>query len=113
MAHGDYAYKPTNGFTKWLDSRLPIIRFVDEHLMQFPTPKNRNCWFTFGGILAFMLGVQILSGVVLAMHYVPHETLAFDSVERIMRDVNYGWLIRYIHSNGASMFFIAVYLHIF
>jgi quinol-cytochrome oxidoreductase complex cytochrome b subunit len=113
MGHGTYSYKPTNAFTKWLDSRLPIVRFVDEHLMQFPTPKNLNYWYTFGGILAFMLGVQIISGIVLAMHYVPHEAQAFDSVERIMRDVNYGWLIRYIHSNGASMFFIAVYIHIF
>jgi quinol-cytochrome oxidoreductase complex cytochrome b subunit len=113
MAHGNSTYKPTNAFTKWLDSRLPIIRFVDDTLLQFPTPKNLNMWFTFGGILTFMLAVQILSGVVLAMHYVPHETQAFDSVERIMRDVNYGWLLRYMHSNGASFFFIAVYLHIF
>ena len=113
MAHGNHTYKPTNAFTKWLDSRLPIIRLVDEHVLTFPTPKNLNMWFTFGGILTFMLAVQIVSGIVLAMHYVPHETQAFDSVERIMRDVNYGWLLRYMHSNGASMFFIAVYLHIF
>ncbi len=113
MSHGNYSYTPTNALTKWLDARLPIVRFVDEHLMQFPTPKNLNYWYTFGGILAFMLVVQIISGVVLAMHYVPHETLAFDSVERIMRDVSYGWLLRYVHANGASMFFIAVYLHIF
>ncbi|MFM9863343.1 MAG: cytochrome bc complex cytochrome b subunit [Micropepsaceae bacterium] len=113
MASGNYSYKPTNAFTKWLDSRLPIIRLVDESVLKFPTPKNLNMWFTFGGILTFMLAVQIVSGIVLAMHYVPHETQAFDSVERIMRDVNYGWLLRYMHSNGASMFFIAVYLHIF
>ncbi len=113
MSHGNYSYTPKNGFMKWLDSRLPLVRFVDEHLLQFPTPKNLNYWYTFGGILALMLVVQIISGVVLAMHYVPHETMAFDSVERIMRDVNYGWLLRYIHANGASMFFIAVYLHIF
>ena len=112
MAHGNYSYQPKNAFTKWLDSRLPVIRLLDETMLQFPTPKNLNFWFTFGGILMFMLVVQILSGVVLAMHYVPHETQAFDSVERIMRDVNYGWLLRYIHSNGASMFFIAVYIHI-
>ena len=67
MGHGSYSYKPTNGFTKWLDARLPIVRFVDEHLMQFPTPKNLNYWYTFGGILAVMLVVQIISGVVLAM----------------------------------------------
>jgi ubiquinol-cytochrome c reductase cytochrome b subunit len=86
---------------------------MDETMMQFPTPKNLNFWFSLGGILTFMLAVQIISGVVLAMHYVPHETMAFNSVERIMRDVNYGWLLRYMHSNGASMFFIAVYIHIF
>ena len=113
MAHGVTPYKPTNAFTRWLDSRLPIIRLMDETMLKFPTPKNLNYWYTFGGILTFMLAVQILSGIVLAMHYVPHETQAFDSVERIMRDVNYGWLLRYMHSNGASMFFIAVYLHIF
>ena len=113
MAQGNYSYKPTNAFTKWLDSRLPIVRLVDESVLKFPTPKNLNMWFTFGGILTFMLAIQILTGIVLAMHYVPHETLAFDSVERIMRDVNYGWLLRYMHSNGASFFFIAVYLHIF
>lgn len=109
--HGDYHYKPTNGFTKWLDSRLPIIRLMDETVLNFPTPKNLNYWYTFGGILTFMLAVQIVTGIVLAMHYVPHEKYAFDSVERIMRDVNYGWLLRYMHSNGASMFFIAVYIH--
>ncbi len=113
MAHGTYSYQPKNAFTKWLDSRLPILRLMDETMLQFPTPKNLNYWYTFGGILTFMLVLQILTGVVLAMHYVPHETMAFDSVERIMRDVNYGWLLRYLHSNGASMFFIAVYLHIF
>lgn len=113
MSHGDYKYEPKNAFTKWLDSRLPIVRFANETMTYYPTPKNLNFWFTFGGILAFMLVVQIISGLVLAMHYTPHETLAFDSVERIMRDVPFGWLIRYIHSNGASMFFIAVYLHIF
>ncbi len=113
MTHGDYTYKPTNAFTKWLDDRLPVIRLMQETMTNFPTPKNLNYWYTFGGILTFMLGVQIISGIVLAMHYVPHETLAFDSVERIMRDVNYGWLLRYMHSNGASMFFIAVYIHIF
>src|SRR3546814_18565669 len=78
----------------------------------FPTPKNLNYWWTFGGILALCLGIQIVTGIILAMHYVPHVDYAFNSVERIMRDVNYGWLIRYMHANGASMFFIAVYIHI-
>ena len=76
-------------------------------------PRNLNYWWTFGGILTFMLVVQIVTGIVLAMHYVAHAGYAFDSVENIMRDVNYGWLLRYMHSNGASMFFIAVYIHIF
>ena len=82
--------------------------------MDFPTPKNLNYWWTFGGILAFCLGIQIVTGIVLAMHYVPSAAGAFNSVEQhIMRDVNYGWLIRCIHANGASMFFLAVYIHIF
>jgi len=78
-----------------------------------PTPKNLNYWWTFGGILTFCLITQIVTGLTLAMHYIAHADLAFESVEHIMRDVNYGWLIRYIHSNGASMFFLAVYIHIF
>ena len=104
-------YTPGNAVEKWLDDRLPIIRFSKEHLMDFPTPKNLNYWWTFGGILALCLMTQIVTGIVLAMHYTPNVDLAFASVERIMRDVNGGWLIRYVHANGASMFFIAVYLH--
>src|SRR6516164_407944 len=107
------AYTPKNGFTRWLDSRLPIIRFTQENLTYYPTPRNLNVWYTFGGILAFCLGVQIATGIVLAMHYTPDSALAFDSVEHIMRDVNSGWLLRYLHANGASMFFLAVYVHMF
>jgi ubiquinol-cytochrome c reductase cytochrome b/c1 subunit len=81
--------------------------------VSYPTPKNLNYFWTFGGILMVMLVAQIITGIVLAMHYTPHVDHAFNSVEHIMRDVNYGWLIRYLHMNGASMFFIAVYLHIF
>ena len=77
----------------------------------FPNPRNLNYWWTFGGILSFMLVAQIVTGVVLAMHYTPEVSLAFTSVEHIMRDVNYGWLLRYAHANGASMFFLAVYIH--
>jgi quinol-cytochrome oxidoreductase complex cytochrome b subunit len=110
--HGQ-SYVPKSGFTRWLDSRLPIIRFAQENLSNFPTPRNLNIWYTFGGILAFCLGVQIATGIVLAMHYTPDSRMAFDSVEHIMRDVNSGWLLRYLHANGASMFFIAVYIHIF
>jgi ubiquinol-cytochrome c reductase cytochrome b subunit len=109
---GPSTYEPKTGIERWLDTRLPIIRFgVD--LLDFPTPKNLNYWWTFGGILAFCLVVQIVTGVVLAMHYVANADLAFNSVEHIMRDVNYGWLIRGIHANGASMFFLAVYIHMF
>ena len=109
---GPSTYEPTNGFTKWLDARLPIVRF-NHDLMTFPTPKNLNYWWTFGGILAVCLAIQIVTGIVLAMHYVASTQDAFASVERIMRDVDYGWLIRNIHANGASMFFLAVYIHMF
>jgi len=109
---GPSTYVPKSGFTRWMDARLPIMRLAHDTLITYPTPRNLNIWYTFGGILAFCLGVQIVTGIVLAMHYTPHTALAFDSVEHIMRDVNYGWLIRYVHANGASMFFLAVYIHI-
>jgi ubiquinol-cytochrome c reductase cytochrome b subunit len=110
---GHSTYTPKTGFTRWLDSRLPILRFVDDTMTTFPTPRNLNIWYTFGAILTFCLAVQIVTGIVLAMHYVPSADMAFDSVENIMRDVNYGWLLRYVHANGASMFFLAVYIHMF
>ncbi|HYD28735.1 cytochrome b [Brevundimonas sp.] len=110
MSDHESTYVPKTGVEKWLDSRLPIVRFGADY-MALPTPKNLNYWWTFGGILALCLVVQIATGVILAMHYVPNTELAFASVERIMRDVNGGDLIRYTHANGASMFFIAVYLH--
>jgi ubiquinol-cytochrome c reductase cytochrome b subunit len=109
---GHSTYEPKTGIERWLDTRLPLVRFMHDTALAFPTPKNLNYWWTFGGILALMLGIQLVTGIVLAMHYVPHVDHAFASVERIMRDVNYGWLIRYMHANGASMFFLAVYLHI-
>ena len=108
--HPPSTYEPKSGIERWLDARLPIVR-LGADLMSFPTPKNLNYWWTFGGILAVCLVVQIITGVVLAMHYVPNADMAFNSVEHIMRDVNYGWLVRYIHANGASMFFLAVYIH--
>ena len=110
---GQSTYTPKSGLEKWIDQRLPLPRLMHDTMTTFPTPRNLNIWYTFGGILTFCLGVQIVTGIVLAMHYVPNAELAFDSVESIMRDVNYGWLIRYIHSNGASMFFLAVYIHMF
>jgi ubiquinol-cytochrome c reductase cytochrome b subunit len=112
MSHQS-TYRPASGFERWLDKRLPIVRLTYDSFVDFPTPKNLNYWWTFGGILTICLIVQILTGVVLAMHYTPHKDFAFDSVEHIMRDVNYGWLMRYVHSNGASMFFLAVYIHMF
>jgi ubiquinol-cytochrome c reductase cytochrome b/c1 subunit len=110
---GHSSYKPTTAFGKWLHERLPIMDLVYGQALDFPTPKNLNYWWTFGAILMVMLTVQLLTGIVLAMHYTAHTSLAFDSVEHIMRDVNYGWLLRYMHANGASFFFIAVYIHIF
>jgi ubiquinol-cytochrome c reductase cytochrome b/c1 subunit len=110
---GPSTYVPKSGLARWIDSRLPLPRLMHDTMLTFPTPRNLNIWYTFGGILTFCLVVQIVTGIVLAMHYVANANLAFDSVEKIMRDVNYGWLIRFIHSNGASMFFIAVYVHIF
>ncbi|MGM4925945.1 cytochrome c1 [Tardiphaga sp. 804_B3_N1_9] len=108
---GPSTYQPTNPALQWIEKRLPIIGLVHSSFVAYPTPRNLNYWWTFGGILSFMLGVQIVTGVILAMHYTPHVDMAFNSVESIVRDVNYGWLLRYLHSNGASMFFIAVYIH--
>ena len=106
-------YEPTNGFTRWLDSRLPIVRLAHDSFIDFPTPKNLNYWWTFGGILTFCLAVMIVTGIVLAMHYTPHVDHAFRSVQHIRRDVQFGWVIQYVHANGASMFFLAVYVHMF
>ncbi len=110
---GPSTYVPQSGLTRWLDSRLPLIRFAHDTIITYPTPRNLNIWYAFGAILTFMLTIQIVTGIVLAMHYVPNAGLAFDSVEGIMRNINYGWLIRYMHANGASFFFIAVYIHMF
>lgn len=108
---GHSQYTPKSGFAKWLERRLPIIGFMYDSFVAYPTPKNLNYMWTFGAILSIMLVAQIITGIVLAMHYTPETTLAFDSVEKIMRDVNWGWVLRYAHANGASMFFLAVYLH--
>ena len=113
MSGGHSTYTPTSGVMKWLDERLPLPRLVYDSFVAYPVPRNINGWYTFGAILSMMLIAQILTGVVLAMHYVASSGMAFDSIEHIMRDVNYGWLLRYMHAVGASMFFIAVYVHIF
>ena len=102
-----------NPIVKWIDHRLPVFTFMQHELHEYPTPKNLNYWWNFGSLAGIVLVIMIATGIVLAMHYTPHVNHAFDSVERIMRDVNYGWLIRYIHMNGASAFFIIVYIHIF
>jgi ubiquinol-cytochrome c reductase cytochrome b subunit len=109
--HG--TYQPTTGFGKWLDARLPLPRLMYDSFVAYPVPRNLNYAYTFGGMLSFMLIAQILTGIVLAMHYNGSTAGAFTSVEHIMRDVNNGWLLRYMHANGASFFFVAVYIHIF
>lgn len=112
MSGGHSTYTPKTGIAKWIDVRLPLPRLVYDSFVAYPTPRNLNYMYTFGGILSFMLLAQLLTGIVLAMHYAADTTIAFTSVEKIMRDVNSGWLLRYMHANGASFFFIAVYLHI-
>jgi len=98
---------------RWIDYRLPVISFLEHEMTGYPTPKNLSYWWNFGSLAGIILVIMIATGVFLAMQYTPSADLAFDSVERIMRDVNYGWLIRYIHMNGASMFFLIVYIHLF
>ena len=110
---GPSDYQPSNQLLQWIERRLPIFGFMHASFVAYPTPRNLNYWWTFGAILSFMLGMQILTGVVLAMHYTPNADLAFRSVELMVRDVNYGWLLRNMHAAGASMFFFAVYMHMF
>ncbi len=110
---GTSTYVPKSALARWFEARLPIVGLVHSSFIAYPVPRNLNYMWTFGAILAVMLIVQIVTGVVLAMHYIPSAKEAFNSVEHIMRDVNYGWLVRYLHTNGASMFFFAVYMHIF
>ena len=105
-------YEPKTGFEKWLHERLPVVSLVYDTLM-IPTPKNLNWMWIWGIVLAFCLVLQIVTGIVLVMHYTPHVDHAFESVERIMRDVNFGWAIRFVHMNGASFFFIVVFIHMF
>jgi len=94
-------------------NKNPILSFVDSHIIDYPTPINLNYMWSFGSVAGMCLVIQIITGIFLAMHYTPHVDLAFNSVEHIMRDVNNGWLLRYLHANGASMFFIVVYSHMF
>ena len=101
------------GIINWIDYRLPIFSTLKHTLVDYPTPRNLNYWWNFGSLAGIFLLIQIITGIVLAMHYTPSVEGAFASIEHIMRDVNYGWLIRYIHMNGASFFFIVVHIHIF
>ncbi|HLY45223.1 MAG TPA: cytochrome b/b6 [Stellaceae bacterium] len=119
-SHGAPAGSPANDpaaghsrLIRWIDYRLPFVSVLEHELIDYPTPRNLNYWWNFGSLAGIVLVIMIVTGVVLAMHYTPSADLAFDSVQRIMRDVNYGWLIRYIHMNGASMFFLIVYIHLF
>ena len=102
-----------NRIVRWIDDRLPIFTFMQHELNEYPTPRNLSYWWNFGSLAGIMLVILMVTGIFLAMHYTPHVDMAFDSVERIMRDVNYGWLLRYLHSNGGSMFFLVVYIHTF
>ncbi len=103
----------SNPVIQWIDTRLPIFTLLQKEYAIFPTPKNFNYFWNFGALAMVTLGIMIPTGILLAMNYQPNTLLAFDSVQHIMRDVNYGWLIRYLHQNGASMFFIVTYIHMF
>ncbi len=102
-----------NPVVNWIDTRLPLFTLMNKEYAVFPTPKNFNYLWNFGALASVALVMMIVTGIFLAMNYTPDASMAFDSVERIMRDVNYGWLLRYAHANGASMFFLVVYIHIF
>ena len=100
-----------NNKQSWIDQRFPLTKVFNEHLAEYYTPRNFNIWYFFGGLAILMLGMQLLTGIFLTMHYKPDAEYAFASVEYIMRDVEWGWFIRYLHSTGASAFFIIIYLH--
>jgi ubiquinol-cytochrome c reductase cytochrome b subunit len=107
-------YEPTHPFMQWMDQKLPLPRLVYNAIgAGYPVPRNLNYFWNFGVLAGAALVIQIVTGVVLAMHYAANGAVAFDSVEHIMRDVNAGWFLRYAHANGATMFFIVVYLHVF
>src|ERR687897_2541723 len=104
----------SNPVVRWIEYRLPVFSAANDFMgTGYPLPRNLNYWWNFGSLAGIALVLQIFTGIVLAMHYTPHVDYAFQSVEHIMRNVNFGWLLRYAHSNGASMFFIVVYIHLF
>ncbi len=107
-------YKPQMPIMKWLDEKLPLPRLVYNAIGGgYPVPRNLNYWYNFGVLAGVALVIQLITGIIMAMHYAPNVAVAFNSVEHTMRDVNSGWLLRYAHANGASFFFIVIYLHIF
>src|ERR1700732_260607 len=103
----------TSRVIRWIDYRLPFVGMLQHELYEYPTPRNLSYWWNFASLSGIRLVVMIVTGIFLAMQYTPHAALAFDSVERIMRDVDYGWMLRYAHMNGASMFFALLYIHMF
>ena len=107
------APRTQNRIIRWIDHRLPVFSYLEHELHEYPTPRNLSYWWNFGSLAGFMLVAMIVTGIFLAMYYTPHVDMAFESVERIRRDVNYGWLIQFIHMNGASFFFIVTYIHLF
>ena len=107
-------YKPSHPLMQWMDEKLPLPRFVYNAVgAGYPVPRNLSYMWNFGVLAGFCLMLQIVTGVILAMHYAANAQVAFDSTEHIMRDVNWGWMLRYAHANGASAFFVVVYIHIF
>lgn len=111
MSNSPKKSKAKSGVMGWIDYRLPAIGYVLDHLQNYQTPRNLNYMWNFGSLAMLGLMIQIITGIFLSMHYTPHVDYAFDSVENIMRNVNYGWLIRYLHAVGASMFFASTYMH--
>ena len=105
--------KPQGGLMKWVDDRFPLTKTMKQHVTEYYASKNFNWWYIFGVLATVVLVIQLVTGIFLTMNYKPSATDAFASVEYIMRDVEWGWLIRYMHSTGASFFFVVVYLHMF
>ncbi|TKX76450.1 cytochrome bc complex cytochrome b subunit, partial [Halorubrum sp. SD626R] len=105
--------RTSGGLVGWIDDRFPMTKMWREHVSEYYAPKNFNFWYYFGSLALLTLVIQVVTGIFLTMNYVPSDARAFQSVEYIMRDVQWGWLIRYIHTTGASAFFIVVYLHMF
>ena len=105
--------KPASGLVTWIDQRFPLMENWRAHLSEYYAPKNFNFWYIFGSLALLVLVIQIVTGIFLVMHYKPDAAKAFESVEYIMREVPWGWLVRYMHSTGASLFFVVIYLHMF